>query len=101
MSVLYTRTHATLYINKTGVNLTGGNTKNQIIATLPDGVTMNNSALVGKIAPILDSSWVPTGDYVTFGTDDKKNISVRCKSDHRNSVIVFTATFPRQYLMIS
>ena len=101
VSVSYDRTQATLYINKPGVNLTGGNINGQTLVTLPDGVEIANSALVGKIAPVLDSSWVPTGDYISLGTSDKKTINVRCKSNHTNGVVTFTGTFPRQWLTVS
>lgn len=66
MEIRYNRAHATLMINKSGVNLTGGNTSEQVLITLPDGVKLNNTAVLGKIAPILDSSWTPTGDYITL-----------------------------------
>lgn len=101
LEIRYNGAHATLYINKEGVNLAGGNINGQILVTLPDGIEIANSALVGKIAPVLDASWTPTDDYVTLGVMNKKNITVRCKSNHTNCVIIFSATFPRQYLILS
>lgn len=100
-SIRYTEVNATLVIIKGGANLTGGNTSNQVIVTLPDGVKIQNEALLGKPAPVLDSSWVPTGDYVTLGTSDEKNITGRTLNNHTNCVVVFSTTFPRQYLQLS
>lgn len=81
--------------------MTGGNTFNQAIVTLPDGVKIQNEALLGKPAPVLDGSWVPTGDYVTLGTSDEKNITGRTLNNHTDCVVIFSTTFPRQYLQLS
>lgn len=100
-SIHYTEVNATLVIIKSGADLTGGNTFNQAIVTLPDGVKIRNEALLGKPAPVLDGSWVPTGDYVTLGTSDEKNITGRTLNNHTDCVVIFSATFPRQYLQLS
>lgn len=100
-SIHYTEVNATLVIIKSGANLTGGNTFNQAIVTLPDGVKIQNEALLGKPAPVLDGSWVPTGDYVSLGTSDEKNITGRTLNNHTDCVVIFSTTFPRQYLQLS
>lgn len=87
-------------ISESMKKITGGNVNTNVVITLPKEFRIDARAAQGKSAQILNSSWVPTGDLLHLGISGQ-NIRGRCKENHENCVIVFSAQFPRSFLKIS
>lgn len=96
----YNEREAYIMISESMKKITGGNVNTNVVITLPKEFRIDVRAVQGKLAQILNSSWVPTGDLLHLGISGQ-NIRGRCKENHENCVIVFSAQFPRSFLKIS
>lgn len=96
----YNEREAYIMISESMKKITGGNVNTNVVITLPKEFRIDVRAVQGKSAQILNSSWVPTGGLLHLGISGQ-DIRGRCKENHENCVIVFSAQFPRSFLKIS